>query len=96
MDTDSAAQTIWDYMLLHHPLKKADVLMVLGNRDTRVAEYTAQLYHAGWAPVILCAGSGTIHNQYWGQSRLIHRMCSIILPLCHASHESMLEGKYIT
>lgn len=58
-------------MLLHHPLKKADVLMVLGNRDTRVAEYIAQLYHEGWAPVILCAGSGTIHNHKPGRERFV-------------------------
>lgn len=71
MDTQMATQKIWDYMLLHHPLKKADVLLVLGNRDTRVAEYTAQLYHEGWAPLILCTGSGTIHNHKQGRERFV-------------------------
>ena len=40
-------------MLMHQPLKKADLILVLGNCDTRVAEYAAQLYLDGWAPVIL-------------------------------------------
>ncbi len=47
MNKETAAQKIWDYMLMHHVLKKADVIFVLGNRDTRVAECAAQLYF-GW------------------------------------------------
>ena len=60
MEVDAAARKIWDYMLMHHELKKADVIMVLGNRDTRVAERAAQLWLDGWAPVLLCSGSGSI------------------------------------
>jgi uncharacterized SAM-binding protein YcdF (DUF218 family) len=62
MTTDTAAQKIWDYMLMHQTLKKADMIFVLGNSDTRVAEYAAQLYLDGLAPVLLCGGSGSIHN----------------------------------
>lgn len=49
-------------MLMHQALKKADVIIVLGNRDTRMARHAAQLYLDGWAPLLLCSGSGTIHN----------------------------------
>lgn len=71
INIDTAAQKVWDYMLMHHPLKKADVIFVLGNRDTRVAEYAAQLYIDGWAPVLLIAGSGSIHNHKPGRERFV-------------------------
>ena len=45
-----------------HRLSKADALLVLGSYDIRVAEYAAQLWIDGWAPYLICAGSGTIHS----------------------------------
>ena len=69
MDKASAIRLIWEYMLLHHELKKADLIFVLGNRDTRVAEYAAQLYLDGWAPIVLFSGSGSIHNNKPGRER---------------------------
>mgnify|MGYP001597821975 CR=1 FL=1 len=71
MNTNAAAQKIWDYMLMHHTLEKADVILVLGNRDTRIAEYAARLYMDGWAPLLLCSGSGTIHDGKPGRERFI-------------------------
>lgn len=71
MTKGEALQTIWDYMLMGHTLKKADAIFVLGNRDTRVAEYAAQLYEDGWAPVIVFAGSGNIHNHKAGREQFI-------------------------
>ncbi|HVY73123.1 MAG TPA: YdcF family protein [Candidatus Paceibacterota bacterium] len=67
MNQEEALQTIWDYMHLHHQLKKADAIFVLGNHDLRVAEYAAKLWLDGWAPYLICAGSGTIHanNPAW-------------------------------
>lgn len=71
MNTDIAVQKIWDYMLMHHEIKKADVIFVLGNRDTRVAEYAAKLYLEGYAPVIVFTGSGSIHNHKKGREKFI-------------------------
>lgn len=71
MTTDSAALTIWNYMLMHQPLQKSDVIFVLGNSDTRVGEYAAQLYLDGWAPTVLFTGSGSIHNHKPGRERFI-------------------------
>lgn len=62
MTIDDAARKIWDYMLLHQPLQKADIILVLGNSDIRVAERAAEVFLEGWAPLLLCAGSGSIHN----------------------------------
>ncbi|HEU0085461.1 MAG TPA: YdcF family protein [Candidatus Paceibacterota bacterium] len=67
MDKDLALNLIWDYMHLHHQLKKADAILVLGNRDIRVGEYAAELQLDGWAPYLVCSGSGDIHNNKPGR-----------------------------
>lgn len=41
---------------MHHELKKADCLLVLGSNDIRVAEYAADLFLQGYAPYILFSG----------------------------------------
>jgi uncharacterized SAM-binding protein YcdF (DUF218 family) len=50
------AQIIWDYHLMHHKLKKADLIWVMGSPDTRVASCSADLFLAGLAPKILFSG----------------------------------------
>ncbi len=67
MEKQEALQLIWDYMLLHHKLKKADAILVLGSHDIRVGAYASKLWLDGWAPYLVCSGSGTIHkdNPAW-------------------------------
>lgn len=55
-DVNKLAQIIWDYHLLHHKLKKADCIFVLGSYDTRVAEYGANLFLQRYAPYIIFSG----------------------------------------
>lgn len=62
MTVDSAIKTVWDYMHMNHRLKKADAIMALGSYDIRVAEYAVKLWLDGWAPYLVCAGSGTVHS----------------------------------
>jgi len=50
-------------MKLGHELKKADIIMALGTLDTRVAEHAAHLYLQGYAPYLVCTGSGTVHSE---------------------------------
>ncbi len=71
MTIDYAALKIWNYMLMHQPLQKSDVIFVLGNSDTRVGEHAAQLYLDGWAPAIVFTGSGSIHNHKPERERFI-------------------------
>lgn len=52
---------IWDYMLLHHELKPADIIFVLGSRDERIAMYAAGLYHENYATKIIVSG-GVSHK----------------------------------
>ena len=71
MTEDRAIEIIWDYMHMRHKLVKADVILVLGGRDTRVAEYAATLYLEGWASLILFAGSGSVHNHKRGREQFV-------------------------
>lgn len=54
--TDTLARRIWDYMLMRHELVLADVILVLGSNDTRVAEHGANLFLKGLAPRLLFSG----------------------------------------
>ena len=50
------AKTVWNYHLLGHTLAPADCILVLGSHDTRVAEWAAEVYHQGWAPLLIFSG----------------------------------------
>jgi uncharacterized SAM-binding protein YcdF (DUF218 family) len=54
---DQLAQTIWDYHHLHHTLKPSDLILALGSNDVRVAEYAADLYLQGFAPLLMFSGN---------------------------------------
>ncbi len=58
---DKAAKTVWDYMLLGHPIKKCDVILVLCSVDERVAEYAAQLFLDGRGDYLVFSG-GVAHQ----------------------------------
>ena len=49
-------QVIWDYLCLHQPPQKADVIVGFGNFNTDIARRAAELYHQGYAPKILFTG----------------------------------------
>src|SRR4051794_23285788 len=52
-----AAKAVWDYLQLrHHPIP-ADVIIALGTNDLRVAEFAADLYHAGFGKLLVCTGA---------------------------------------
>lgn len=69
MNKKEAIKILWDYMHMNHPLKKVDLIFVLGSRDTSAATYAAELYHEKWAPYILFSGSGSIHNNKPGREK---------------------------
>ena len=50
------AKIIWDYQFMHQQLQKADLILVLGSHDVRVAEYSAELFLSGWAPLLMFSG----------------------------------------
>jgi uncharacterized SAM-binding protein YcdF (DUF218 family) len=63
---DSDARLIWDYHHVGHTLAPADVIIVLGSHDTRVAERGADVFLAGWAPLIVFSGYlGALTSDLW-------------------------------
>jgi uncharacterized SAM-binding protein YcdF (DUF218 family) len=67
-DGDGWARVLWDYHHVHHPLEKADCIVVLGSHDTRVAERGAELFLAGWAPLlVLSGGLGALTRGLWSR-----------------------------
>jgi len=63
---DRDARLIWDYHHVHHTLAPADVIIVLGSHDTRVAERGAEVFLAGWAPLIVFSGNlGALTSEIW-------------------------------
>ncbi len=60
------AKIIWNYHLVHHRLVPSDCILALGSHDTRVAERAAELYHQGWAPLIIFSGGlGRLTDGMW-------------------------------
>ncbi len=51
------AQIVWDYHRLGHSLVKSDCILTPCSHDPRVAEYSAQLFLAGWAPLLVFSGN---------------------------------------
>lgn len=58
---DHTVETIWRYHHLNQPLEKADVLLVLGGHDLRVAQYAVKLFQNGYAPLVVISG-GVAHR----------------------------------
>ncbi len=66
MTIDSDARLIWDYHHVGHTLAAADAIIVLGSHDTRVAERGAEVFLAGWAPLIVFSGNlGALTTEIW-------------------------------
>ena len=62
------AEKIWHYHRMNHQLKRADAILVLGSHDKRVAERGAELFQAGWAPLLIFSGGlGAITKGMWSE-----------------------------
>lgn len=60
------AQKLWDYHHMQHTLHQADCILTLGSHDIRVAERAAELYHQGWAPILIFSGGlGRLTHDMW-------------------------------
>ena len=68
MSVDDWARIVWDYHHVHHALEKADAIVVLGSHDTRVAERGAEVFLAGWAPLLVFSGGlGALTRSLWSR-----------------------------
>ena len=60
------AEIIWNYHRLNHQLAAADAILVLCSHDTAVAARGAELWLAGWAPLLVYSGGlGGITRRLW-------------------------------
>jgi len=67
-DVERFARVVWSYHHVNHPLEPADCIMVLGSHDTRVAERGAEIFLAGWAPLVLFSGNlGALTRGVWNR-----------------------------
>ncbi|MFT3822988.1 MAG: YdcF family protein [Chitinophagaceae bacterium] len=65
----SWAQQLWDYHHMQHPLQKADCILALGSHDLRVAEWAAEVYLQGWAPLLIVSGGlGNVTKGIWTET----------------------------
>jgi uncharacterized SAM-binding protein YcdF (DUF218 family) len=55
------ARIVWDYLQLKHDPIPADVIVVFGTNDIRVARFAARLYHEGFGRTLVCTG-GMAHQ----------------------------------
>lgn len=96
-NTDKHAKIIWEYMLMHHELKKSDAIIALGSNDIRVAERAFELYKTGFAPVIICTGgiahTGDVNSSNFGNMSEAEKYKEILLELGMDSSNIILETK---
>jgi uncharacterized SAM-binding protein YcdF (DUF218 family) len=60
------ARKLWDYHHMHHTPADSDCILALGSHDLRVADRAAELYLAGWAPILLFSGGlGYLTKGIW-------------------------------
>lgn len=66
MSIDRCARLVWDYHHVQHTLAPADCILVLGSHDTRVAERGAEVFLAGYAPLVVFTGNlGALTSGVW-------------------------------
>lgn len=57
---------LWDYHQMQQPLRQSDLILALGSHDLRVAEWAADLYLDGWAPLLVFSGGlGNLTSGIW-------------------------------
>ena len=67
-DVQRFARIVWDYHHVGHALEPADSIIVLGSHDTRVAERGAEIFLAGWAPLVVFSGNlGALTLGIWNR-----------------------------
>lgn len=67
-EVDRLARILWDYHHLNHEVRAADVILVQGSHDLRVAVRGASLYLEGLAPLlVLSGGLGNLTRGMWDE-----------------------------
>lgn len=92
-DILSLARKLWDYHQMNHPLEKCDCILALGSHDLRVAERVAELYHQGWAPLMIMSGGlGNFTQEIWTESEA-HKFAKIAIEKGVPPEAILIENK---
>ena len=71
-DVQRWARIVWAYHHLDHRVEPADVVLVQGSHDLRVAERGAQLFLDGYAPWLVCSGGlGHLTRGLWDEAEAV-------------------------
>lgn len=65
---DALINLLWAYHHLDHELRQADLLLVMGSHDVRVAERGAELFEQGYAPLLVFSGGHGRGPHTWERS----------------------------
>ena len=84
------------FIFLHDAPQKADILFIPGNGHAEPSEYAAQLYHSGYAPLILPSGrfsvtTGGFDGQKSGAKRYEGRFETEMEWSFHSENDSPLH-----
>jgi uncharacterized SAM-binding protein YcdF (DUF218 family) len=91
--TSVLAERLWRYHRLGHQLEKADAILVLCSHDERVAERGAQLFLAGWAPLLIFSGGlGSITKEIWTEPEA-DQFAKIAMTLGVPAEKILVENK---
>lgn len=64
----AAAKCLWSYHRLGHALEPAEIILVFGSSDLRVARHAADLWKGGYAPRILFSGARGRMTGDWAET----------------------------
>lgn len=64
----AAAKCLWSYHRLGHTLEPAEIILVFGSSDLRVAGHAAELWKTGYAPRILFSGARGRMTGDWAET----------------------------
>jgi uncharacterized SAM-binding protein YcdF (DUF218 family) len=68
MEAHQLGRVLWDYLHIGAPLERREAIVVFGGHDLRVAEWAAQLWIDGWAPMLVCSGGLGYHtSKIWNE-----------------------------
>lgn len=63
-----AAEILWDYHRLGETVSPAEIILVFGSNDLRVADHAACLFMEGFAPWLLFSGARGRMTQAWEET----------------------------
>ena len=87
------AEKLWNYHQLNHPLTHADAILVLCSHDTAVAVRGAELFLAGWSPLLIFSGGlGAITRHLWHEPEA-NQFAAIAIEMGVPSDRILVENR---